>query len=120
MVAVIQDGFKQPNATMPSKRARIWFAIATAVAAAFYCWLDARVIRPADPYRDFDRAWLAARLLIRHEIPYGLIDPGRAYSWDWPFFYPITAAVAVLPLVRLSVFAARIAFAGLPRAQSPT
>jgi hypothetical protein len=98
---------------MPSKRARVCFAVATALAAAFYCWLDARVIRPAEPYRDFDRGWLAARLLIQHQNPYQLIGPGRAYPWDWPFFYPITAAVAVLPLAWLPVFVARIAFAGL-------
>ena len=92
---------------------RLAFSVIIALLAGCYCWLDAAYIRPSIPHRDFDSVWLAARLLIGHRNPYALIGPGGQYEWGFPFFYPLTAAVAVLPLAWLPFFAARIIFSGI-------
>jgi hypothetical protein len=101
------------STSRPVLRHRIAFALAVALAAALYCWLDVYVLRPVYPHRDFDRSWLAARLVLDHQNPYALIGPGKAYPWQWPFFYPITAAIAMVPLAWLPLAVARLVFVAL-------
>jgi hypothetical protein len=70
----------------------------------------------ADPRStsDFDQVWYAARALRAGLDPYVVIGPGRAwFDWDWPFYYPLPAAVAVLPLSFLPPVTARLAFLAL-------
>lgn len=56
-----------------------------------------------DPYpRDFGQVWFAARALLHGQDPYLLIGPGRVFAWPWPFYYPLPAAVAAIPLAPFS------------------
>jgi hypothetical protein len=63
-----------------------------------------------DPQRDFTQLWFAARALRDGKDPYALIGPGLAYDWSYPLLYPLTAAVAVLPLTPLSIPLANATF----------
>jgi hypothetical protein len=53
-------------------------------------------------HRDFAQVWYAARAVLHGNDPYVLIGPGRAFEWDWPFYYPLTAAVVATPVAFLS------------------
>lgn len=68
------------------------------------------VTEPAFP-TDFDQLWVAARGLVSGRNPYLLVGPGREFYWEWPLYYPLPAAIAVLPLTPLPVPAARVVFA---------
>jgi hypothetical protein len=63
--------------------------------------------------RDFAQVWYAARALLAGKDPYQLIGPGRAFEWGFPFFYPLPAAVGVVPLAPLSMHVAEAVFMGL-------
>jgi hypothetical protein len=62
---------------------------------------------------DFEQVWFAARELVSGSSPYGAIGPGRAFDWPWPFVYPLTTVVSVLPLALLPAALARTFFVGL-------
>lgn len=68
------------------------------------------------PERDFDQVWVAARAFWQGKDAYALIGPHRAYDLEWPFLYPLTAAVIIGPLALLPVAVARAAFAGISSA----
>jgi hypothetical protein len=57
-------------------------------------------LRPVHP--DIGQVWYAARLVLHGQNPYALIGPGRAFQWEAPFFYPLPAAVSLLPLTPFS------------------
>ena len=54
-----------------------------------------------------DQIWFAARALFAGQDPYVVIGPGRVFSFPWPFYYPLTAAVLGLPLALLPLTLAR-------------
>jgi hypothetical protein len=58
---------------------------------------------------------MAARVLLAGGDPYTVIGPNAPapYTYPWPFYYPLPAAVIGLPFVWLPVASARIAFAGV-------
>ena len=62
---------------------------------------------------DFEQVWFAARELLAGNTPYGAIGPGRPFDWPWPFIYPLTTAVSVLPLALIPAPIARTLFLGL-------
>jgi hypothetical protein len=84
-------------------------AALTILATAYVAWVDRS---PASFTHDFDQFYAAARFLWHGRNPYELIGPGRAFSWHWPFFYPLPAALLVLPAVWLPLAVARAVFAG--------
>jgi hypothetical protein len=53
--------------------------------------------------RDVGQVWFAARALLEGKNPYALIGPGLPFEWPAPLFYPLPAAVTLLPLTPLSV-----------------
>lgn len=61
---------------------------------------------------DFDQVWAGARAILQNKDPYGVVGPGREFSWRWPLYYPLPAIIAVAPLGLLPVIAARAVFAG--------
>lgn len=63
--------------------------------------------------RDLVQFWFAARALLHGANPYVLIGPGRALDYGWPFVYPLTSAVGVLPLAGLTSTWACAVFAGI-------
>jgi hypothetical protein len=73
-------------------------------------WKAARVATQSEMPRDFDQVWFAARALLAGRNPYHLIGPGRAFSWDYPFFYPLPAAIVATPLAKLPVATADAIF----------
>lgn len=76
-----------------------------------YVWL--LYSAPRGFVSDFDQTWHAARFLVAGQDPYALIGPGRAFDFAWPYFYPLTAPVSVLPLAWLPLDLARAAFVAL-------
>jgi hypothetical protein len=85
-------------------------ALAAALAAGVTLLLAAQ--HPGQA-RDFDQFWVAARALLSGHSPYGLIGPGRPFDWRWPFVYPLSSALVVVPLSALPVVVARACFVGL-------
>lgn len=94
-----------------SRRRRLAFAIAIALAAGAYTWLYG-AFNPQHT-SDFDQVWAAARALHAGDNPYDVIGYARPFYWWWPFYYPLPAAVLAWPLGFLPVLAARAAFCGL-------
>jgi hypothetical protein len=95
---------------VPSRRLRAWLALAAGLLSGFraYLWIS----REAKP-RDFDQVWFAARALLSGRNPYVEIGPGLAFDWPAPLYYPLTAAVAVVPLATIGRAAAAVIFASL-------
>jgi hypothetical protein len=56
--------------------------------------------RPVHP--DIGQVWFAARAVVHGQNPYALIGPGRAFEWQAPLFYPLPAALTLLPLAAFS------------------
>jgi hypothetical protein len=50
-------------------------------------------------------------VLLEGGDPYTAIGPGRRFPFEWPFYYPLPAAVSGMPFVGMSLVHARIAFA---------
>jgi hypothetical protein len=66
--------------------------------------------------RDFDQVWHAANALLAGRNPYAEIGPGLAFDWPAPLYYPLSAAVAVMPLALLPRTVAAALFAALASA----
>ena len=69
------------------------------------------VIQPSALARDFSQVWFAARSVLDGVNPYPLVGPGLEFDWRWPLVYPLTAAVAALPLATLAEPVASVLFA---------
>lgn len=50
---------------------------------------------------DVMQLWCAAGAWVEGVDPYGVVGPGRRCDWSFPLLYPMTAVLAVLPLVWL-------------------
>jgi hypothetical protein len=61
---------------------------------------------------DFDQIWFAGGALLHGRDPYPLIGPGREFDYQFPFYYPLPAAVIVAPLALLPLLAARMVMVG--------
>ena len=77
---------------------RLALSLALGLVAAFVAYQHAEL---RDPQRDFTQVWFAARSVIRGQDPYALVGPGLAYDWPSPLLYPLTAAIAAMPLAAL-------------------
>jgi hypothetical protein len=95
---------------MPSTRARVFVAVATAVAAVVVC-----LVRQGQtgPPSDFAMFWTAARVLVDGGDPYAVIRPGGEWHWESGYLYPLPAALALIPLLPLSPSVAAIVFSSL-------
>jgi hypothetical protein len=62
---------------------------------------------------DFTVSWLAARALLAGENPYLVVRPLGEYPFNAPFYYPLPAALAALPLAWLPGALAGALFFGL-------
>lgn len=84
---------------------------AVSVACGLLAGLRAYLITvSASRPRDFGQVWFAARALLAGSDPYAMIGPGQLFEWTAPFVYPLTAAVAAIPLAPLSSTWAPIVF----------
>jgi hypothetical protein len=90
---------------------RVWRPLLCGVIAAALTAADA-YLHP-ERVTDFEQVWFAARELLAGNTPYGAIGPGRTFDWPWPFVYPLTTVVSVLPLALVPAPVARTLFLGL-------
>lgn len=98
----------------PSRQQRVVLSClvgAAAIAVALYSWARIEGLSPGAG-GDFDQVWFAAKSLRSGLDPYQLIGPGRQFEWPWPFLYPASTAVAVVPLSFLPLLVARVLFIG--------
>jgi hypothetical protein len=63
--------------------------------------------------RDFTQVWFAARSLLSRVDPYPLVGPHGALDWQYPLLYPLTAAVAAIPLTPFPAPIACVMFSAL-------
>ena len=94
----------------PSRGARISLAFAAGILSGVRAMLSA--FGEGKP-RDFDQVWFAARALLAGRNPYLEVGPGLPFDWANPLYYPLTSAVAVMPLAPLERSLAAIVFAAL-------
>jgi hypothetical protein len=80
---------------------RVFVAVLVAVAAGAATWLATRLY-PQYLAKDFTYPWRAARALLAGANPYEVILPTGPYPFESRFPYPISAAIAALPLAGLS------------------
>ena len=77
---------------------RIALSLALGLIAAVVAYQHAEM---REPQRDFTQVWFAARAVLHGENPYALVGPGLAFDWPCPLLYPLTAAIAAMPLAAL-------------------
>lgn len=99
----------EPRDLPPSCTSRLLFAVAVGAVSALIAWYATHVSLPGRP-SDFDQVWYAGRASLGGRNPYAEIGPGRVFNWPWPFFYPMTAAVVVAPLLPFTAEIARSIF----------
>lgn len=101
---------KEPETVSPSVRLRASLALAAALLTGVRTsmWVSSQL-----KGRDFDQVWFAARVLFSGGNPYEQIGPGRAFDWPNPFYYPLTAALAISPLALAPRAVANVLFAML-------
>jgi hypothetical protein len=93
---------------VPSRRLRAWLALGAALLSGVraFLWVSGEA-----KARDFDQVWFAARALFAGRNPYADIGPGLAFDWPAPLYYPLTAAVTVMPLATIGRSVAAVLFA---------
>lgn len=77
---------------------RLLISLALGLLAGFHAWTWHT---QSDAPRDLGQVWFAARALLDGVDPYQVIGPGRAFEWVNGFYYPLPAAVALVPLTPL-------------------
>jgi hypothetical protein len=87
---------------------RVRITLGCGLLAAYVAWTVAGMRR-----MDIAQVWYASRALLAGQDPYALIGPGRAFEWPAALFYPLTAALTVLPLAPLPERWAGAVFVGL-------
>src|SRR5688572_6599136 len=96
---------------MPTRRARVLVALATAVAAAVVGYIK---LRQWGYMADFSVFFLAAEAMVRGGDPYTAVGPATAgFRFDSGFLYPLPAALAVAPLTVLPLQWAGLLFVSL-------
>jgi hypothetical protein len=93
---------------VPSRRLRAWLTLGAALLSGVraFLWVSGEA-----KARDFDQVWFAARALFAGRNPYADIGPGLAFDWPAPLYYPLTAAVTVMPLATIGRSVAAVLFA---------
>lgn len=82
---------------------------------AFIAWF-AMSTHPQQLAKDFSYPWRAARALLDGHDPYQVIQAVGAYPFNAKLFYPLPAAIAVMPLAPLPPAAAGALFMGISSA----
>jgi len=101
---------REPGRPAPSRRLRACLAIAASLLSGLraFLWVAGEA-----KSRDFDQVWFAANALLAGRNPYTEIGPGLRFDWPAPLYYPLTAAVAVMPLSAIVRSVAAVLFAAL-------
>lgn len=90
---------------------RVSAAICIAVLSVWYLayWLGKNPLSRTD----FELWYNAARFMAQRQNPYSAIGPGREFNWGYGFYYPLPAAVSVMPLLVLPAHSAVLVFVGI-------
>jgi hypothetical protein len=97
------------RSNVPPIHLRLAIALVVAVFAGVITYVTLTA-HPALGARDFTWHWRAARILLDGQNPYELIKPVGYYPYNYGYFYPLSAAVLVLPFALLQVIPAGILF----------
>jgi hypothetical protein len=81
-------------------RARLTVCTLLALLAAHYAYSHALEQYPK--HADFAQMWFAARTILHGGDPYPVMGPGLPFDYDWPWYYPLTAAIAAVPIAPFS------------------
>ena len=105
-----REGAVEQVRPAPSRRLRAGLAIGASVLSAVraFLWTSGEA-----KSRDFDQVWFAAKALLAGRNPYAEIGPGLHFDWPAPLYYPLTAAVAAMPLASMTRSVAAVLFAAL-------
>jgi hypothetical protein len=105
-----REGMAPRKRPVPSLRVRVWLAIGASVLSGLraFLWVSGEA-----KSRDFDQVWFAANALLTGRNPYAEIGPGLHFDWPAPLYYPLTAAVAVMPLAAIARSVAAVLFASI-------
>src|SRR5579871_3996769 len=103
------------GATSLSRAERISIAVLIGVGAAALAY-TVLTMYPEHVARDYTYSWRAARALLAHQNPYDVIRPSGPYPYEEYYFYPLPAALLVLPLAWLPAVPSAVAFTGLSAA----
>lgn len=101
-----------PTRTKASPRdQRIVLTVAAAVSTALVAWVFWSA--PHTLPSDVAQVWAGARAFLHGQSPYQAVGPGRAFEFDFPLFYPMTAIVILIPLAPLPLRLVDPLFVGL-------
>lgn len=105
------ERFAPRVAAAMSLTSRISVAMCIAVLSVWYLayWLGKNPLSRTD----FELWYNAARFLVQRQNPYTAIGPGREFNWGYGFYYPLPAAVSVMPLLLLPARSAMLVFVGV-------
>lgn len=98
-------------AACPRLVPRLAVALALGLSFALYShlyWPD-----PRPQPSDFAQLWFAAQTLLQGENPYDAIGPGRAFHYQFPLLYPLTAPIVAMPFAVMPLRLAEALFVGL-------
>src|SRR5262245_59088191 len=90
------------------ERERRWFVVGLIVVVAGQLAWQRGFIRTRPS--DLAQHWQAARFLWQGINPYEAIGPNRPFEWEFPFLYPLPAAVAAAPLAVVPIRVAEVLF----------
>lgn len=108
--AYTRESKTERSSSAPSRRLRVGLALAGSVLSGVRALLWVAGERKA---RDFDQVWFAAKSLLAGRNPYHEIGPGLAFDWPVPLYYPLTAAIPVIPLSLIDRRLAAVLFAAI-------
>ena len=103
---------RQADPASPRFGWRLACAVAVGIAYALLTYWQLAIGRPGLQANDFTYPWLAARALFHGDEPYSYVA-SQPTPWGGALFYPLTAAIAVMPLAALPVKVAGSLFVGI-------
>jgi hypothetical protein len=106
---ISESGNHVPDSTAPSKRIRIWVALAVGLASAIF---TAVAFARPDASPDFEFWWRGAQILLAGDNPYLMAPNTQGWSLPDPLFYPLPTLILTAPLSWLSLPLAGAVFMG--------
>jgi hypothetical protein len=94
--SAIANVARRPRTTLSHRAERATLALAAALSAAVLSWIFWSTPRPQPS--DVAPVWAGAGALLHGRNPYDAVGPGRAFEWDFPLLYPLTAVLTLMPL----------------------
>jgi len=97
----------------PARHVRLLIAAGVALVAAAIAAFKLHVNGPGFVAGDFTTFWMGGRAMLDHQSPYAVINRQGDFPFDGGFYYPLPAAITVIPFAWLGVRTAMPLFAGV-------